>query len=136
MTKYLSVKMKVKILFVFLVILAPAFSSKASTFMDSLNYNYFTPNGDSINDFYKIEKLETFRDHKFSVFNRWGDLVFSASPYSNNPNDGTNTTFVGLCNQPLCIFGKELPEGIYMYQLEYKFEDKTTFINGKLILKR
>ena len=136
MSKYLFLTMKVRILFVLFVVVAPVFTSKASDLMDSLNYNYFSPNGDSINDYYVIEKLATYRDHKFSVFNRWGDLVFYASPYSNNPNDGENKTFVGLCNQPLCIFGKELPEGVYMYQLEYKFEDKPTFINGKIILKR
>ena len=135
-TKYFLLHMKVSILFIFFVVLAPVFSSKASNFMDTLSYNYFSPNGDSINDSYFIENLEKYRDNSFSVFNRWGDLVFYASPYSNNPNNEENKTFVGLCNQSLCIFGKELPEGAYFYQFEYKFEDKPTFINGKLILKR
>ncbi len=135
-TKYFLLQMKVSILFIFFVVLAPVFSSKASDLMDTLSYNYFSPNGDSINDSYFIENLEKYRDNKFSVFNRWGDLVFEASPYSNNPNDGENKTFIGLCNQPLCVFGKNLPEGAYFYQLEYKFEDKPTYINGKIILKR
>lgn len=135
-TKYFLLQMKVSILFIFFVVLAPVFSCKASDFMDTLSYNYFSPNGDSINDSYFIENLEKYRENSFSVFNRWGDLVFYASPYSNNPNDGENKTFVGLCNQSLCLFGKELPEGAYFYQFEYEFEDKPTFINGKLILKR
>lgn len=136
MSKYFLLPMKVSILFIFFIVLGPVFSSKASNLMDTLTYNYFTPNGDSINDYYHIENLGKFTENKFSVFNRWGDLVFYASPYSNNANDGENKTFVGLCNQSLCIFGKELPEGVYFYQLEYKFEDKPTYINGKIILKR
>ena len=145
MTKYFLLQMKVSILFIFFVVLAPVFSCKASDFMDTLiSYNYFSPNGDSINDYFYINQLdsknnpnyELFKENKFSVFNRWGDLVFYASPYSNNPNDGENKTFVGLCNQSLCVFGKELPEGAYFYQLEYNDKGKPTFINGKLILKR
>lgn len=136
MSNYLLLPMKVKILIALIVVLAPVFSSRASDFMDSLSYNFFSPNGDSINDYYYIEHLDTYRDNKFSVFNRWGDLVFSAAPYSNNPNDGQNKTFVGMCNQPLCVFGKDLPDGVYFYQLEYTFENKSTFINGKLIIKR
>jgi gliding motility-associated-like protein len=128
--------MKARLLFVLLVILAPVYSAKANTFLDTLDYNYFSPNNDSINDYYVIENVEKYREHKFSVFNRWGELVFQASPYSNNPHDGQDKTFVGLCNQPLCIFGKELPEGVYFYRLEYKFEDKPAYIDGKLILKR
>ena len=135
-TKYFLLPMKVSILFIFFVVLAPVFSSKASDFMDTLSYNYFSPNGDSINDSYFIENLEKYRDNSFSVFNRWGDLVFYASPYSNNPNNEENKTFVGLCNQSLCLFVKELPEGAYLYQFEYKLDNKPNYINGKIIMKR
>ena len=58
--------MKVSILFIFFVVLAPVFSCKASDFMDTLSYNYFSPNGDSINDSYFIENLEKYRENSFS----------------------------------------------------------------------
>ncbi|MBV6652835.1 MAG: gliding motility-associated C-terminal domain-containing protein, partial [Mameliella sp.] len=71
--------------------------------------NAFTPNGDGINDLFEIPELDGLHplssNIKLVVFNRWGDLVFSASPYSNNW-DGTNI-----------YSGKPLPEGTYYFKL-------------------
>ncbi len=96
---------------------------------DSTDYNFFSPNNDSINDYFIIEKIKTgeIREAKFSVFNRWGDLVFEESPYLNNWN--------GKGNQ-LNVKEDDLPEGVYIYRLEYKFNEKTTTTLGKIILKR
>ena len=96
---------------------------------DSTDYNFFSPNNDSINDYFTIEKISTgeIREAKFSVFNRWGDLVFEESPFLNAWN--------GKGNQ-LNVKDKDLPEGVYLYRLEYKVIDKTTAIIGKIILKR
>ena len=96
---------------------------------DSTNYNFFSPNNDSINDYFTIEKITTREiiDAKFSVFNRWGDLVFEESPFLNKWN--------GQGNQ-LNVKDIDLPEGVYLYRLEYKFNDKTTTSLGKIILKR
>jgi gliding motility-associated-like protein len=96
---------------------------------DSTNYNFFSPNNDSINDYFTIEKITTREiiDAKFSVFNRWGDLVFEESPFLNKWN--------GQGNQ-LNVKDTDLPEGVYLYRLEYKFNDKTTTSLGKIILKR
>ncbi len=96
---------------------------------DSTNYNFFSPNNDSINDYFTIEKIRTREiiDAKFSVFNRWGDLVFEESPFLNKWN--------GQGNQ-LNVKDTDLPEGVYLYRLEYKFNDKTTTSLGKIILKR
>jgi gliding motility-associated-like protein len=94
----------------------------------SITYDFFSPNNDSINDFFIVKNIETYRDYnKLSVFNRWGDLVYEASPY-NNDWDGTT-------NQQT-ILGKELPEGVYLYRFEYKILDKETSVIGKIILKR
>jgi gliding motility-associated-like protein len=96
---------------------------------DSLDYNFFSPNNDSINDYFFIPKINTgeIRNAKFSVFNRWGDLVFEEDPFLNK--------WDGLGNQ-MNVKGKELPEGVYIYRLEYDILDKTTSILGKIILKR
>src|SRR5690606_10931273 len=36
----------------------------------------FSPNGDGINDFWKIEGIGDYPDNKVSIYNRWGDMVF------------------------------------------------------------
>ncbi len=96
---------------------------------DSTDYNFFSPNNDSINDFFIIEKIKSgdIREAKFSVFNRWGDLVFEESPYKNR--------WDGKGNQ-LNVKEEDLPEGVYIYRLEFKINEQTTTTLGKIILKR
>lgn len=67
--------------------------------------NIFTPNGDGVNDVLKvipglgIAEIETFR-----IFNRWGEMVFSASSESISW-DGTHN-------------GLELDPGVYVYYID------------------
>lgn len=105
------------------------FSPLEKTIDDSTDYNFFSPNNDSINDFFTIPKIDNdgIRDSKISIFNRWGDLVFEEKPFLNK--------WDGKGNQ-LNVKDKELPEGVYLYRLEYNVLDKTTSIIGKIILKR
>ena len=44
--------------------------------------NAFTPNNDGRDDTWQIEFIEQFPDNTVSVFNRWGNRVFSANNYS------------------------------------------------------
>ncbi|SNR81152.1 T9SS type B sorting domain-containing protein [Hymenobacter mucosus] len=44
--------------------------------------NAFTPNGDGRDDTWQIEFIEQFPDNTVSVFNRWGNRVFSVNNYS------------------------------------------------------
>ncbi|UOG77483.1 gliding motility-associated C-terminal domain-containing protein (plasmid) [Hymenobacter tibetensis] len=44
--------------------------------------NAFTPNGDGRDDTWQIEFIEQFPDNTVTVFNRWGNKVFSANNYS------------------------------------------------------
>lgn len=67
-------------------------------------FDGFSPNGDGINDFFKINGLQKYPDHKLLVFNRWGNKVFEATDYQNN--------WEGTWN------GKDLPDGTYFYYLE------------------
>ena len=44
--------------------------------------NAFTPNGDGNDDTWQIEFIEQFPDNTVSVFNRWGNRIFSVNNYS------------------------------------------------------
>jgi gliding motility-associated-like protein len=67
----------------------------------------FTPNGDGVNDVLIIPCLETTRypGNAIKVFNEWGGLVFSASPYGND--------WMGTHD------GKALPVGTYFYIMDF-----------------
>jgi len=68
--------------------------------------NAFTPNGDGINDQFKIFAADGYTFQKFIIYNRWGKLVFSAK----DSHDSWN----GICdNEPQ-------PAGTYVYYLELK----------------
>jgi gliding motility-associated-like protein len=70
--------------------------------------NVFTPNGDMINDYFIIQGIESYSSSDLVVYNRWGTVVFEASPYSNlQPWDGTNRNS-----------GSALPDGVYYYVLK------------------
>lgn len=68
-------------------------------------YNGFSPNGDGVNDYFRIEGLDRYGGHELWVFNRWSEVVYYSSAYHNDW-DGT------WKNRPL-------PEGTYFYLLEY-----------------
>lgn len=65
----------------------------------------FTPNGDGINDTWKIINIERHPNNLVRVFNRWGDEVFTAKGYKNTW-DGT-----------LKGTGKKIPDGAYYFQI-------------------
>jgi gliding motility-associated-like protein len=60
---------------------------------DILAPNVVTPNGDGINDYFKINGLNNFPGSSLNVYNRWGNSLYSSNDYKNNwsPNvtDGT-----------------------------------------------
>ncbi len=63
-----------------------------------------TPNNDGVNDAWIIENIDLFPFNRVFVVNRWGDVVFEATPY-NNDWSGTHK-------------GKLLPQGTYYYYVE------------------
>lgn len=72
--------------------------------------NIFTPNGDDRNDYLVIPCLDSglFRESSLIVYNQWGDKVYEAAPYSNDPDEAWRGTLDG---EP----GKDLPDGVYFY---------------------
>lgn len=57
--------------------------------------NIFTPNGDGLNEYLHFVNLEFFPESHLDVWNRWGNLVYSADNYKNNwkPNDLSSGTY-------------------------------------------
>ncbi len=72
--------------------------------------NIFTPNGDGVNDLLEIPCLESgfFNENSLVIYNQWGDKVYEAAPYSNDPSLAWNGTLDGET-------GKDLPDGVYFY---------------------
>jgi len=66
-----------------------------------------TPNGDGVNDCLIIEGIENHEENELLIFDRWGNLIFQASPYKNSWDGNYNN--VGL------------PEGAYYYVLRLPF---------------
>lgn len=67
-------------------------------------YNTFTPNGDGINDTWRIKYIERFTNCQVEVFDRWGQSIFKSVGYAQQW-DGTYK-------------GRYLPTGPYYYVLE------------------
>ncbi|MDA3880873.1 MAG: Ig-like domain-containing protein [Prolixibacteraceae bacterium] len=71
----------------------------------------FSPNGDGINDFMLIGNIELYPENSLIVFNRWGNIVYQAEPYTNDePWDG-------VANKGVRIGSGPLPTGVYLYIL-------------------
>ncbi|WP_317233058.1 MULTISPECIES: PKD domain-containing protein [Pontibacter] len=63
-----------------------------------------SPNGDGINDVWLIDGTYDYPDVSVTVFNRWGDKVYTSTGY-NTPWDGTRD-------------GKPLPDGAYYFIID------------------
>ena len=88
--------------------------------------NGITPNGDGINDEFIFDALlntnEEYPNNELIVFNRWGDVVYKASPY-NNDWAGTNNS------------GEELPHGTYYYIMRLDVANSEIFRGNITIIK-
>lgn len=83
----------------------------------------FSPNGDGINDVFFIRGLNKYSKSSIEIYNRWGEIIFSANPYLNNWN-GTST--LGL------KIGNTLPVSTYFYLLN--LGDNSPIIKGSIYL--
>ncbi|MDX2285736.1 MAG: gliding motility-associated C-terminal domain-containing protein [Bacteroidia bacterium] len=85
-------------------------------------YTGFTPDGDGINDAWHLPCVEAYPDNAVEVYNRWGQLIFSASPYANDWNGTRN--------------GLALPAGEYFYTLEIRDGGVSRLVKGTITLLR
>lgn len=85
--------------------------------------NAFTPNNDGKNDMIKPVLLGNVKQYRFSIYNRWGQLVFQATDLSK----GWDGTYKGL-NQDGDVF---------VWMCTYQFENEPTLNKkGTLLLIR
>ncbi|MEZ4810235.1 MAG: gliding motility-associated C-terminal domain-containing protein [Allomuricauda sp.] len=74
-------------------------------------YNEFSPNGDGVNDFFKIDCISRYPGNVLQVYNRWGNIVYEKRSY-NNDWDGTPNGRAVVQKEDL------LPVGTYYYVLD------------------
>lgn len=86
-------------------------------------FNAIAPNGAGDNQFMRIENLPS--QNRVSIFNRWGDPVFSVNNYASAI---PGQRFEGRSNT-----GSALPSGTYFYKIEL---DQQAPITGYLSLKQ
>lgn len=84
-------------------------------------FNGVSPDGDGLNDYWHVENIDRLPDaqpNTVTIFNRWGDEVWSARNYDNVTNVFT---------------GDNLPAGTYFYKIEFSSGRKkqTGFISLK-----
>lgn len=98
----------------------PCYAETTLTFLSEacsgiLIHNVFTPNGDGINDTWKVQALG-FRRYTLIVYDRWGREVFNNGGDMNKLWDGT-------------IGGQPAPEGAYSFVFE------GTDLNGQKVTR-
>lgn len=96
--------------------------------LDQTVPNGITPNGDGSNDEFVIDIIlanpDRYPNSEIIIFNRWGDVVFEASPYNEgNWWDGTGPD------------GGPLPTGTYYYILRLDIDD-AEIIRGDITIVR
>ena len=84
--------------------------------------NAFTPNGDELNDTFKVLIFGNFRLSEFKIFNRWGQVVFEGT--GENGWDGRHQ-------------GKAAPADVYAYQAVLELLDGSSkTVRGEVTLIR
>jgi gliding motility-associated-like protein len=95
------------------------------SFCEIVAHNGISPNGDGLNDYFKIDNIELISpQNKVSIFTRWGDKVFEIENY-----DNLIRRFEGKSNS-----GKELSSGVYFYKI--MLNNGSSEQTGYLTLKR
>jgi len=84
----------------------------------------FSPNGDGVNDLFRIENLSFQKASTFRVFNRYGQVVYDGMSNGNKGWDGL-------------FKGKPSDVGTYFYQIQINYPDgKTENYKGDVTLVR
>ena len=82
--------------------------------------NTFTPNGDGINDNWKIKGIENYPNATVQIFTRYGQKIFESKGYP-SPFNGT-------------LNGKPLPAGVYYYIIN--LSTNCNLLSGSLTIIR
>lgn len=82
----------------------------------------FSPNGDGLNDVFRLPPGSSFDLTLFSVFDRWGNLVFR----TRTPDRGWDGTYQGTA----------LPAGVFTYVVLGKDQHQPMVLKGTVLLVR
>ncbi len=85
-------------------------------------FNGFSPNGDGLNDFWRIPVLSYYPSNEVQIISRWGNEVWAGKDYDNLDNIWTGTN----------MKGEDLPDGTYYYIIHYSNFEK----RGWVFIKR
>jgi gliding motility-associated-like protein len=86
----------------------------------------FSPNGDGINENLVIEGLDAYPENSLTIFNRWGDIIYTSSPYNND--------WSGQAEGARTITGDVVVTGTYFYILE--LDENTEALHGSIEIKK
>jgi gliding motility-associated-like protein len=84
--------------------------------------NAFTPNGDGLNDLFRIPPGTDLRLSDFSIYNRWGERIFMTTDI----NTGWNGRIKGI----------DLSSGVYVYKITGFKDNKRVTLKGTFTLIR
>jgi gliding motility-associated-like protein len=83
----------------------------------------FSPNSDGFNDTWNVSMLERFPKHTVRIFNRWGNLIWTAPPGGFIGWNGVNQD------------NNEMPIGAYFYVIELNDASKKIFKASVTIIR-
>jgi gliding motility-associated-like protein len=89
--------------------------------------NVFTPDNNTVNDSFKISTIG-IKNYKLTVYNTWGEVVFSTSSEPGFPKSPSGDIGAGWDGR---FHGQPVPEGVYFYTIsafgnaEYFFQKGT-----------
>lgn len=90
--------------------------------------NALSPNADGYNDEFIIRALENYESNSISIFNRWGEPIFEASPYLNDWSGQTNSNNI--------LLGNKVVDGTYFYVVTLQDNGQEFIYKGYIEVKR
>jgi len=97
--------------------------------------NIITPDGDALNQWLGIKKLNLRRKNEINIYDRWGKNVFQQKDYKclfkERKYFNTEKAFEGISRG-----GQELPEGVYYYAFYYDSKPKRKTYTGIITILR
>ncbi len=91
----------------------------------------FSPDGDGINEYWHIENIHYYPENIVTIYNRWGDAVFTTENY-----DNSSSVFRGEANLKTKMGAGILPAGTYFFDIQIEGETILRKTKGFLVIKR
>lgn len=98
--------------------------------------NGFSPNGDGINDYFKIICIEGYPNATLTIFNGSNKMVYMKNHYGNIDFWGTEAAALWDGTDNAYHRGAQLPMGTYIYLLDLGINDKNSLRKGTVFLTR